>query len=579
MTSATNLTDPAVHDAVLRVRSALGFARLEDVAVLEATGPDAERFLQNRLSNDVAALQPGQGQMNAVLDRHGKIQGVFTLFKQDPGFRLLLDRAERENAAAQILKFRILEQVSLDELPGAKVFSLQGPKAAEALQGLTGGASLPERELGWKTLPLFDIPAWVARLSHTGEHGFTIVVDDRAPENFWEKLRQVVLDAGGVEMTPPVLEVLRVEAGIPRYGKDYDFETLLPETGLERQAVSYSKGCYLGQETIARVKTYGMVQQALVGLLFEPDETPPPAQSECRVEGKSIGKITSVVISPTLGRPLGMAYLGKTERIPGRKLPLEIGGQFYEATVTLLPFHDARLRDQSGKELLDEGLKLFSEGYDEEAIRKLRRAIEIQPDLVEAYEALGVILSRQEAYDEAIALMNRVLALDPDHVLAHTNLSVYYMKKGDKEKAEEEKALATTAAFKKKMQESGMTFDPLAHELEERRKKEQAALEKIAMFTEALKFNPSDPLGNFGLGSCYLDLKRYDEAIEPFEKTIAAQPKHSAAYLALGKSYEGSGNPGKAQETYEKGIEVAAARGDLMPLQEMQARLDNLRRG
>jgi tetratricopeptide (TPR) repeat protein len=169
-------------------------------------------------------------------------------------------------------------------------------------------------------------------------------------------------------------------------------------------------------------------------------------------------------------------------------------------------------------------------------------------------------------------MMEKVLALQPDHVLAHTNLSVFYMKLGDKEKAEDEKAKATLAAFSQRAKAAGLVFDIEA----ERRKKEQATLEKIAMFQEALKFSPDDPLGNFGLGSAYMELKRYAEAIAPLERVIKGQPKHSVAYLSLGKAWEGLQDAQRAEAVYQKGIEVAAAKGDLMPLKEMQARLTGL---
>jgi tetratricopeptide (TPR) repeat protein len=148
------------------------------------------------------------------------------------------------------------------------------------------------------------------------------------------------------------------------------------------------------------------------------------------------------------------------------------------------------------------------------------------------------------------------------------------MKIGDKEKAEEEKAKATMAAFSKKAKESGLVIDLEA----EKRKKEQAILAKITMFQEALAFSPDDAMGNFGLGTAFLELHRYSEAIEPFEKTLKTQPKYSVAYLSLGKALEGTKQFQKAKEIYQKGIEIAAAKGDLMPLKEMQSKLEILAR-
>jgi folate-binding protein YgfZ len=567
--------DASVRDAVLQVRQKVGVARLDDYVVLEISGQDAPAFLQNRLSNDVLALAPGQGQMNAVLDRQGKIEGVFSLHRKPDGFFALVEQAALESTCKGLLKFKIIEQVDLtDHSETITVLSCQGPMAKAMILNATAH---PEHvtslaDYGFADTTLFGMPARLVRRSLSGEDGFLMLVAPEHAEIVWCCLKEEAQSAGGLEMSPEVREVLRIEAGLPLFGRDYNTGTLLPETGLEREAVSYSKGCYLGQETIARIKTYGTVQRALAGLLFEVNASIPPIGSECRLAGQPVGVIQSGADSPTLGCPIAMAYLGKTERVPGKSLGLEINGHVYHVTVKLLPFYDARMRHQSGPELLAEGLKLFSDGFDEEATRVLRQAIEAEPTLVDAYEALGVILSRQDRYDDAIALMEQVLALDPDHVLAHTNLSVFYMKKGDKEKAEDEKAKATMAAFSRKMRESGQVYDIEA----ERHKKEQAAEDRIGMFREALKFAPEDPLGNFGLGSAYLELKRYPEAVEPFERVVKAQPKHSVAWLSLGKALEGMGDLSRARETYERGIEVAAAKGDLMPLREMQARLDQL---
>lgn len=560
---------------MLKVRSAFGLAHLTELAVLDVTGPDAERFLQNRLSNDVLALQPGDGQLNAVLDRQAKIQGIFSLHRMPDGFRILIDAAEAENATAQILKFRIVEQVDVQKITNVVIFSLQGPQSKAFLekhfQAKEEGL-FPQQEFGWADGSILGQPAWLVRRSFSGELGYVLIVGASDTNAFVQGMLAAVQQAGGTEISDEAQTILRVEAGIPKYGIDYDFETLLPETGLEREAVSYSKGCYLGQETVARIKTYGMVQKALVGLLFEPDTELPPSGNACLLAGKEVGTLCSAAYSPTLQRPIAMAYLGKAERIPGKRLNLEIDGVQYAVEVTLLPFYASTSSQKSGAELLKDGLQAFSEGFDEEAIRLLEQAIEVDSTLVEAYEALGVILSRHERYEDAIRMMNQVLALEPEHVLAHTNLSVFYMKLGDKDKAEEEKAKATMAAFSKKAKESGLVFDIEA----ERRKKEQATRDKIAMFLEALSYNPTDPLGNFGLGSAYLELKQYQEAIEPLERTIQAQPKHSVAYLSLGKAWEGLNQPGNAQNAYQKGIEVAAAKGDLMPLKEMQARLQSL---
>lgn len=583
MTVLSALCSPEVLAEAEKVRLKFGVASLPQYALFQLTGPDAIRFLNNRLSNDVLALGSGQGHRNAVLDRQGKIQGILDLYRLEDALWMLIDKAEAENALAQIEKFHILENFQCKEQTEAHVlWAIQGPDSDTFLESLLpAGSTLPQRPFDCLRTTLLDQPVYLVRRTMLGDDGFVCWVPRAEAEAFERDLLAASKNAEGTLISEACWEALRIEAGQPRFGQDYHFDTLLPETGLEREAVSYSKGCYLGQETIARVKTYGMLQQALVGLLFSPDlTTAPPSGAECRVDEKVVGTLASVTYAPTLKRLIAMAYLGKKERIPGKSLSLEIDGQPYTVEVCLLPFYhpDGSAPEQDdgdGQTLLNQGLTLFAEGQDEAAITKLRQALAMQPDLLAAYEALGVILSRHEAYEEAIALMNQLLVLDPDHVLAHTNLSIFYMKLGDKEKAEEEKAKATSAAFRAALRQKGKEAGLVDLEAE-RLKKEQALRERIAMFEEALKYNPEDPLGNFGLGSAYLELQQYSKAIEPFQKTLKAQPKHSVAYASLAKCLQASGQTEEARKILEQGIEVAAAKGDLMPLKTMQAHLQAL---
>jgi folate-binding protein YgfZ len=576
--SAACMPDVLAEAELTRLR--FGVSPLPQFALYQFTGPDAIRFLNNRLSNDVLALKPGQGHRNAVLDRQGKIQCILDLYRMDDVLWMMIDQAEAENAVAQIEKFHILENFQCQDQSNAyDLWAIQGPESAAFLKTLLAdpGASLPLRPYDCLPVELLGVSVRMIRRAMLGDDGFVCWVPREQGDAFKANLISASQKAHGTLISTACWEALRVEAGQPRFGQDYDFDTLLPETGLEREAVSYSKGCYLGQETIARVKTYGMLQQALVGLLFSPDLTTAPASgAACRMDEKVVGRLASVVYAPTLKRLIAMAYLGKKERIPGKSLSLEIDGQTYNAEVCLLPFYHPPGGESDGQTLLNQGLTLFSEGQDEAAIDKLRQALALQPDLLAAYEALGVILSRHEEYDEAIALMNQLLALDPDHVLAHTNLSIFYMKLGDKEKAEEEKAKATSAAFRAAMREKAKAGD-LTVDLEaERQKKELALRERIAMFQEALKFNPEDPLGNFGLGSAHLELQEYAQAIEPFQKTLKSQPKHSVGYASLAKCLDATGQTEQARTILEQGIEVAAAKGDLMPLKTMQAHLQAL---
>ncbi len=567
----------SLSEAVTSIRDNLGFGFLEHYGVLEITGPDTLSFLQNRTTNDIHALDVGQGHASSLIDRQGKIQAVFTLHRTSHGVRILIEAAQIPRFIEQMEKYHILEQFTMTDISdNYSVLAIQGPRSSEFLTNILPSA--PQlAPFSFAEASLEGDSFWYTPVSITGEEGYLLVIPKASSNAILGKLQQHA-DEYAV-LTPEVLDVLRIEAGIPRYGQEYNEETLLPETGLESQTVSYTKGCYLGQEVIARIKTYGAIPRLLSGLVFEDypqdslDKALPGVPAPILLEGQPIGTLTSVTHSPSLQRVIGLVFLGKQWRVPGDTFTVEIENKTFVVKITRLPFMGMLNGKENAKRLLETGLRAFSEGHDEAAIASLREAIQLDAENIEAYEALGVILGRHDQVDEAIVMMEKILALEPEHVLAHTNLSVFWLKKGNKDKAEEEKAKATVAAMRKKAKEAGLELpDPE----EERRKKQEQLEERVRLFYDALQYNPDDPLGNFGLGSALLELGRHKEAIEPLQRTISAQPKHSVAYLSLGKAYEGAKQLELARSWYQKGIEVAAARGDMMPLQEMQGRLANI---
>jgi tetratricopeptide (TPR) repeat protein len=195
--------------------------------------------------------------------------------------------------------------------------------------------------------------------------------------------------------------------------------------------------------------------------------------------------------------------------------------------------------------------------------------LELNPLFVDAYESLGVILSRHEQYDEAIALMHKLQSLQPDSVMAHTNLSVYYMQLGDKERAEEEKAIAMSIRMSQLAREHAQK----KKETEDRGKLLQEAEKRLEMFRQVLLIDPDDFLANNGVGTVYVEIGQYEEAIPYLEKTIKSKPTHTVAYLALGQAFENLAKFAEAINVYRSGIDVAAKRGDITPMKEMQLHL------
>ena len=185
---------------------------------------------------------------------------------------------------------------------------------------------------------------------------------------------------------------------------------------------------------------------------------------------------------------------------------------------------------------------------------------------------MGVFLAKQDKLDEAIALMKRLTEINPQEIMAHTNLSVYYMKQGRIEDAENEKAEATALQFEQAVEKN--MAKKLKKKEEEQKKKEME--ERIEMFKKVLEIDPADQVANFGLGSIYLETGRYEEGLGPLNTVIEKFKDYSAAYLLLGKTLEKLSQNEKAIDIYKRGIAAASKKGDLMPLKDMQNRMNQL---
>jgi tetratricopeptide (TPR) repeat protein len=316
----------------------------------------------------------------------------------------------------------------------------------------------------------------------------------------------------------------------------------------------------------------------LIGLRIEDlfADSVPVAGTELLDEaGTKIGAIRSSGYSPTLDAWIALAYLDRGHRVPGTLLILHAADapvKHFEAEVSLLPFYMPLSRETLAKQFYGEALKRFEadrEDVDESAIALLKDAITLAPEFEDAYEALGVILHRHHRVDEAIHYMQLLAKMNPNCVMAHTNLSVFYVSKGMIQEAEAEKAIA--GQLEQHQQLNAAQAERMAEA--ERGRIVAESEQRIGMFREVLEIDPEDPIANMGLGSAYIQLERYAEAIPFLEVASKVQKDYSAAWLNLGKCHEFLGNRDKAVMAYTEGIAAASRKGDLMPMKEMQRRL------
>ncbi|MGZ3809182.1 MAG: tetratricopeptide repeat protein, partial [Bacteriovorax sp.] len=266
------------------------------------------------------------------------------------------------------------------------------------------------------------------------------------------------------------------------------------------------------------------------------------------------------------------ATLFRDFRVVGRELDLVIGSQKIKATVLDLPYYRAISRRDIALELFHHGADIFQAGNLEGAMDAMKRALVFDPALADAYESLGVMLGRAEKYEEAIHWMDKLLAVNPQSVMAHTNKSLFLMKLGKTEEAETEKSLATVKSFAMFGEEAKLKKQ-LA---EEQKKKEEDILRREKMFLQVLEIDEEDTIALYGMADIFFQRKDHVEAIKNLEKVISVDPKYSTAYLLLGKAYEALSNIDRARAIYQEGIVVASKSGDMMPANEMQSRLNQL---
>jgi len=301
------------------LREEAGLVDRSDRGKLLLTGAETAEYLQGQLTNDVEALEPGEGQYAALLDRKGRMQGDLRLLRLD-GDRFWLDtEAIALPAIARHLgMYKIGREVEIEDASEAwSIFSVLGPGTEEAL----GTAVGPEDAHVEIALGAAAVRAVAV------ESGADLIV----PAADAEAVREALTGAGVGTAAPEAAEILRVEAGRPRFGAEMTTETIPQEAGINERAVSFTKGCYIGQETVARLHYKGKPNRHLRGLRLSA-----PAQSgdAIRLGDRELGRVGTAVLSPARG-PIAHAIV-RREAEPGATV--EVGDPGAEAEVVEVPF-------------------------------------------------------------------------------------------------------------------------------------------------------------------------------------------------------------------------------------------------
>jgi folate-binding protein YgfZ len=290
---------------------------------VEVSGGEAVRFLNGMLTNDVAMLGEGAWMHAAFPNPQGRLLASVRVMRRGAAFLFDAEAATYPTVLKHLERFTLAGDFRVRDLTAETVLlSVQGARAAEFVAAALGAEAAATARGRVTSTPLGEDEVTVIRATHTSEDGFDIFAGAGVAQPLWDALAGAGARPAGYD----ALEVLRVEAGVPRYGLDASDANVVLEVVDEAEAVSYTKGCYAGQEIIARIHWRGHVAKRLAGVIFDRDAEPPPdARLRDCAEGREAGRITSSVLSPRLRRRVALALVKYDFLAPGTELKVFSG--------------------------------------------------------------------------------------------------------------------------------------------------------------------------------------------------------------------------------------------------------------
>src|SRR5580765_578005 len=311
----TRTVSPSEYSAVRE--GGAGLIDLSSRGRILVSGSEAVMFLNGLVTNDMKTLAMNTWMPAAFANVQGRLLAVVRVVHREDGFLIDTEAVTREKVLGLLDRFTLAGDFRVTDLTSETVcVSVQGPHAAEILTGVFGDqaanverAAIAQVKFGNN----HDVTA--IRATHTAEDGFDLFVNADAAQ----ELRNSLTASGAELVSDEVAETLRIEAGIPRYGVDMDETTIVTEANLD-EAVSFTKGCYLGQEIIVRIKHRGHVAKKLTGVILEEAATVESGAKIFSQDEKEIGRATSSTFSPRLDRTIALGYLKYDYLAPGTRV-------------------------------------------------------------------------------------------------------------------------------------------------------------------------------------------------------------------------------------------------------------------
>lgn len=298
------------------------------------SGSEAVMFLNGLITNDIKSLAVNSWMPAAFANVQGRLLAAVRIIHRDDGFLIDTEDSTRAAVLKLIERFTLAGDFKVAELTGETTeLSVQGETAREVIEKAFG-AQAPELERQRSLTFDFEGDAvTLIRATQTAEDGFDLFVNrDGLPA-----ILDALTNAGARSVSENTFETLRIEAGVPRYGIDMDETNVVTETNLD-DAVSFTKGCYVGQEIIVRIKHRGHVAKKLTGIVLNGASPAARGANISSSDGKEIGRITSCTFSPKLNRAIALGYVKYDYLAPGTRVKVASADDSIDGEVSALPF-------------------------------------------------------------------------------------------------------------------------------------------------------------------------------------------------------------------------------------------------
>jgi folate-binding protein YgfZ len=319
------------------VREAVGLVDVSFRGLIELTGGDRLRWLNGQITNDVKELKAGEGKLAAVLDVKGHILADVAVYGLPDSLWIDVQRDRAQPVRDTFDRYIIADDVVAENAGGRHAHLMLVGREARALMSEMVGPGVAD------LAPWHHAEAWLGSLQlriiasrWLAMPGYDVIVPADGADRAWEALMYLGQSRGLLPVGMAALDLLRVEAGWPWFGVDFDGSNLLMES-LTRDHVSFTKGCYIGQEVVIRVEHQGHVNKKLCGLLVSGERVPTGGAAILSGDRK-VGTVTSAVRSPALNRAIALGTVRREVWDPGTRLRIASGDESLEAEVAPLPF-------------------------------------------------------------------------------------------------------------------------------------------------------------------------------------------------------------------------------------------------